>query len=286
MRHYCTLFDSKYLPQGLALYESLKRHSSEPFRLTVLPLDLDCEQTLRAMELQHVEVTSFGIWDLTADKLGLKKWRTYQEYCWTCASVFTGLLQEILAVDITYLDADLMFFSDPKVVFDEIGDRSIAVIPHRLSENKDKARLSKNGKFNVSWVTLKNTPVGRECLSTWAAQCRERCSAEVGCGDQGYLDEWPEKYGDDLCVIQNIGAGVAPWNLSSYRLGELHFLEKPTEVFVNDKQVVFYHFHEYQHDKRLTNYPLREEDKRLIYAPYIAACIDACKRIQSVSVQA
>lgn len=34
---------------------------------------------------------------------------------------------------ITYLDADLMFYSHVQPLFDEIGDASIAIIEHRFS---------------------------------------------------------------------------------------------------------------------------------------------------------
>lgn len=206
--------------------------------------------------------------------------RTWQEYCWTMASVFTEYLFNYSYGDFdayTYLDADVFFFSDPKVIFDEIGDRSIAVIPHRWNE-KDRKRLEPNGKFNVSWVTFKNNAIGRECLSTWARQCRERCSAKVGCGDQKYLDEWPSKYGSELCVIENIGAGVAPWNLQNY--------EVSPGPKVDGVDVTFVHFHEYRHGKRLTNYPLRQQDREFIYDPYIEAVEAAQQRIASVHISA
>lgn len=277
MRHFCTLFDFKYIPQGLALYESLVRHSSEDFTLDVLAMDDSCAEALRAMNLEHAGITRLSLFEIQDPSLvSLRKSRTWQEFCWTMGSVFTDLVMQFGGVnEITYLDADMMFFSDPKVIFDEIGDRSIAVIPHRLI--RSKKHLEVNGKFNVSWVTFRNTPNGRECLSTWAAQCRERCSAKEGCGDQLYLDAWPAKYGDDLCVIQNLGAGLAPWNLANYRL-----TEGPA---VDGRPVVFYHYHELSingpGNYRLTNYELRPEDVDLIYSPYLAEHKKAKERIAS-----
>jgi len=275
MRHYCTLFDSKYLPQGLALYDSLVKHSSEAFTLCVLAMDTETLRTLQSLNFQNVLPM-----DGRSFLLNQRIDRTWQEFCWTCASNLAEDVMDWADKDVddpwylehlTYIDADCYFFSDPKVIFDEIGDRSIAVIPHRLIPSKK--HLEVNGQFNVSWVTFKNNDVGRECLSTWAAQCRERCSAKIGCGDQKYLDEFPVKYGDELCVIENIGAGLAPWNLAHYTLTE------GPKVDGND--VVFYHYHEYLHGQRLTNYELRDEDVKYIYAPYFAAVSRAQETVAS-----
>lgn len=173
------------------------------------------------------------------------------------------------ANDFTYLDADLFFFSDPKVVFDEIGKRSIGITPHRFSP--DKKYLEANGLFNVGWVTARGE-VGVKCIAKWAAECREKCSLQDGCGDQKYLDSWPAEYGDDLCVIENPGVNLAPWNLPNYKLS--------TGPRVEVRSVVFYHFHEFQDEDHLTNYRLRLSDIALLYQPYIAEWRNAKKRME------
>ncbi len=290
MRQYCTLFDSKYLPQGLALYESLRKHSSEPFTLYVAPMDEETETVLLSLHLPHV-VMIHGFNDLPA-MLELRAKTTHQEYCWASASQLAEYLLEVTKEDINYIDADCFFFSDPKVIFDEIGERSIAVIPHRFIPAKKY--LEVNGKFNVSLVHFKNDPIGRECLTTWAWQCREKCSAKDGCGDQKYLDAWPGKYGTDLCVIQNIGIGLAPWNLANYIMC-LHRLDGPPGL-IDDCEafemwpVIMYHYHEFKElpngHFRLTNYDLRSEDIELIYEPYLIAYQEAKTRIESLNISA
>src|SRR6185295_7490482 len=98
--------------------------------------------------------------------------------------------------------------------FAEIGEKSIGIVPHRFPPHR-KHLEKEVGKFNVSWVTFK-VPVGFKCLEQWAKNCREKCSAKEGCGDQVYLDSWGTDYPGEVCEIQNIGVGVAPWNISQY----------------------------------------------------------------------
>lgn len=287
MRHYCSLTDINYLPKLLVMHESLLKHSSEPFTLYVLALDDETVSALIALKPEHVAFNTIDHVRGLAESRGDKTW---PEFCWSAGSNYAEFLMRAVGPDaITYLDADLMFFSDPKVIFDEIDERSIAVIPHRFI--RSKKHLEANGKFNVSWVTFKNDPIGRECLSTWAWQCREKCSASDGCGDQRYLDQFPIKYGDNLCVVENIGAGLAPWNLANYNLST----RKSTQCLYVDEdgegdRVVFYHYHELRRGTdgvfHLTNYLLRPEDVNLIYVPYMAAYVKAQSTIESLHIQA
>jgi hypothetical protein len=283
MRHYCTLFDVNYISKGLAMYNSLKRHSSEEFSLHVLAMDEPALKLLNQMALKNVHVMPLPTFEVAMNLAKVKAGRTWQEYCWTAASQMVEYLLPWVSDGVTYLDADLFFFSDPKVMFEELGERSIAIIPHRLIP--EKKHLEANGKFNVGWVTIQNTGVGRRCIAEWAAQCRERCSAEIGCGDQKYLDVWPEWYGLECCVIENIGANVAPWNLANWRVTDgpllevTHYRSTEREFIVGQGQgphvdgvpVVFFHAHEFQDEDHLTNYVLRDEDLEHIYAPYIEA---------------
>src|SRR5262245_29959284 len=126
IRSYCTLFDSDYLARGLVLYESLMKHSSEDFRLYVLPMDDHAYNVLT--RLVFSKRTRFDRLRLAPPDIlaPLKEGRSHQEYCWTAASnfleyVFKYFFRE--PGELVYLDADMMFFADPKIVFDEIGDR-------------------------------------------------------------------------------------------------------------------------------------------------------------------
>lgn len=273
MRHYCTLFDMKYAPQGVALYDSLYQHSAEPFKLWILALDMDTVRILEALHLSHVAIACGETFEWEAGLHEIRESRTHQEWCWTLASQWCEYLIQHGLLEVTYLDADTFFFSDPEPAFEEIGHRSIAITPHRLIPSKK--HLEVNGTFNVGFVHFRNTDVGRRCLERWAAQCRAKCSASDGCGDQLYLNEWPELYGKECCVIENIGVNAGPWSLGNWDVTPGPRLQ--------DVTLICYHAHELDLEKgRLTNYELRPEDVTLIYEPYLEALRRAQAKIESV----
>jgi len=59
-------------------------------------------------------------------------------------------------------------------------------------------------------------------------------------GDQKFLDEWPDLY-KSCHIINELGAGVAPWNYSKYDISN-----KEKIIKVNNKDLIFYHFHQFQ----------------------------------------
>lgn len=280
MHHFCTLFDSRYAAQGLALYASLERHCAEPFKLWILALDVETWGVLKKLELHYAELMPIESFVHDAGLSPIRTSRTHQEWCWTLASQWCAYLIRHGLLEVTYCDADTFFFADPEVAFEEIGHRSIAITPHRLIASKK--HLEVNGLYNVGFVHFKSTPIGRECLETWAADCRTWCfnRNEPGrFGDQKYLDVWPAKYGLECCVIENVGVNAGPWSLGNWRV--------TAGPRLDDVTLIAYHAHEFdaaQH--RLTRYALRAEDREFIYAPYLDAVHDAQQKIESVHVQA
>lgn len=184
----------------------------------------------------------YQIQDLENEINGLKavkENRNKVEYFFTCSPAVCKyvLLKNPKISSITYLDSDLYFFSSPSIIFDEIGDHSIAIIEHRF--HWITKRQIKYGKFNVGWVTFKNDIEGNKCLDKWLTDCLNWCYQKVEeerFGDQKYLDKWPSSY-KNLKIVQNIGANVAIWNIKNYR-----WSLKNNKVYVNNTPLVFYHF--------------------------------------------
>jgi hypothetical protein len=278
-RSFASLCDRAYLPKMHVMHNSLLRHSSESFRLYILAMDVETHRLLDDMQLRNVEILPLAAFEVSMKMQPVKASRTRTEYFWTAASsLMEYLMPQMDGEGITYLDADLMFFSDPKVIFQEMGARSIAIVPHRFPQHK--RHMERNGYFNVSLVSAKNTPVGQACIKRWASQCRDWCfyrNEEGKFADQKYLDTWPTDYPGEVCSISHIGINVAPWNVSQW-----HVTKGP---YVDGVPIVFYHAHEFQNPTHLTNYVLRDSDREFIYKPYVAEWLEAHSRIAEAERQ-
>jgi hypothetical protein len=244
MHHFCTLFDINYLSRGLAMMRSLQAHLPDS-HIHVLCMDTKTQDFFTALQLDYVSPIALPTLEAEEPRLeACKQARNTAEYCWTLSSVFTRyLMATVPKIDrLTYLDADLLFFSSPQVLFDEMGNRDIAIIEHRYAPHLQ--HLMQFGRFYVQWVSFRRSETGMACLHEWAEQCLDWCFAYAEpdrYGDQKYLDTWPTQYGDKLTIIQTLGAGVAPWNFTQYK-----FTQDAQGIQVNQQALVFYHFHQFK----------------------------------------
>jgi hypothetical protein len=285
---FCTLFNWRYLPQGVALYRSLERATGGDFTLHILCIDDFTAAALRSLNLLNARLIPIG--DIEDDVLrSLREKRSIGEFCWTCT---TPLLLHVLAQQpsdavVAYVDADLWFNSDPKAVFDEMGQGSIFVHEHDFAV-EHSALAASSGRFNVGLVAFRNNAEGRTCLERWKAQCFEECVMDPAagkCGDQNYLDEWPERY-PGLVISANPGVGLAPWNVAKHRI-----TGKDDCILVDGRPIVFYHFHALSMLRpRLGFWPIvmaygYSFDEALagaIYAPYVRELWRASRRLKKL----
>ena len=259
MYNYCTLFDSNYLTRGLAMYESLKKESDE-FHLYIFAFDDRSNELLRKLNLEFVTVVSLQEFE-DEELLALKSGRTSGEYCWTCTPSTIKYCIENYNLDAcTYLDADLYFFSNPSILIEEMGEKSVLITEHRYTPEYDQSATS--GIYCVQFMTFKNNTKGMKALNWWRESCNAWCYArfEDGkFGDQKYLDDWTTRF-KGIHVLENLGGGVAPWNVQQYDLSSHNF------------NLIFYHFHGYKllEDKKVDcgGYKLDKNDIDKLYRPY------------------
>lgn len=241
-RYFCTLFDSGYLLKGVAMLESLVRHCPNA-QTYVLCMDEVTKSILESLKISGVQCISLS--DIESDDLlKAKQNRGVAEYCWTLSpSLPSYVLDHYSDIElITYLDADLLFYSSVEPLFDEIGGASIAIIEHRFPPRLKDREV--NGRFCVEWVSFRRDTEGMACLTRWRDQCIEWCyyRLEDGkMGDQKYLDEWPERY-SSCHILMHPGAGVAPWNYAQYTFGKDGY----GNITVDGSPLIFYHFHQFQ----------------------------------------
>jgi SAM-dependent methyltransferase len=238
---FCTLFDANYLPRALVLHGSLLEHCRDA-RLHAYCMDDTAARVLEELDLPGIRVVRLAELEARDPALAsAKPSRSPIEYCWTATpAVCLDAFESEPELDaITYLDADLMFFSDPAVLFAEIGDASTTIVPHRYTREYAGGEAT-NGVYNVGWLTFRRDPPGLEALRWWHERCIEWCYArfEDGkMGDQKYLDDWPERF-EGVHVLEHPGGGLAPWNVARYELAE-----RDGHVTVDRRDLVFFHHH-------------------------------------------
>lgn len=237
---FCTYFDHNYLPRAVLMIESLRRVDPETpvFALALTEL---CRDALTALDLPGVTVLSLAALEAEYPELPrLKGERSAVEYIFTLTPFLPlYLFGRTDAALLTYIDADLYFYADPRRILELIGPASIAITPHRFAP-----QLMANimyGRFNVGWVTFRRDAEGLACLDRYRADCVEWCHDRVEDGryaDQGYLNDWPDRY-QSLAIIEHKGVNLAIWNVDNYALEE-----QPDGTFtVDGEQLIFYHFH-------------------------------------------
>ena len=237
--HFCTYFDRNYMAMGLTLYRSLMEHAT-PFTLWVLCLDDVAYDTLVRLGLENLRPVSLREFEEGDEALfRAKQDRSSVEYYFTCTPSWSlYLLHRFPAIDlITYLDADLMFYSSPEPIYREFGDNSVLIVGHRFPEHLRHFEMY--GIYNVGLLAFRNDRIGMECLQKWREQCLEWCFDRTEDGkfaDQKYLDAWPERF-PGVAVLQHKGAGLGPWNWMNYRIRDLD--GKPT---VDGLPLIYYHF--------------------------------------------
>lgn len=266
-RYFCTLFDSHYLVRGLVMARSLREKNPDS-KLFVICFDEMSLEILQELNLPGVVLVSLDAFE-DPELKKVKTSRSKVEYFWTCTpSVPLYLLQKYPEIDlITYLDADLMFFSSPEPVFHLMGDQSILITPHRYTPGYD--RSNKTGIYCVQFVSFKRDSSGMAALTWWREKCLEWCYNYFDkgkFGDQKYLDHWPDQF-EKVFVCEHVGAGAAPWNIQQYKIGR-----NSNTIYIDRDPLVFYHFHSlkmYQDmEVNVGDYPIHRDAVEFIYRPY------------------
>lgn len=213
---YCTLFDSVYLPQGLALYKSICRFSPGS-TLWVLPMDSECYQFLEDAALPGISLLELSSLE-DPELLAIKPYRSHGEYCWTLTPV---LIERVLQLDqqcsfVTYIDADCWLAGSVNPLIDAFvsSGAHCMITPHSFAEGSRLANLS--GTYCVQFMPFRPTPESLLILSLWRNRCLKSCSSILdgrGLGDQIHLEDWPILFGSNVYVLNQPALTLAPWNV-------------------------------------------------------------------------
>ncbi len=280
MISFCTLFDHNYLSRGLVLYESLQANCTDDFTLYVLATDDIAYKWL--YENPHERIVVNPLVDIEKSYPVLEKLeknRTRTEFNWTLSSFsIQFFLKKYNLSSITYLDADLCFYSNPKVLFDELKDESVIITPHNYTPCYDQSATS--GRYCVQFMYFKNDEPGNQVLEWWRNACEECCPSKYidgKFGDQKYLDDWLSRFPGIVHEEKHMGCGIAPWNVQQFDIEKNgDFFEITNKITKTKSPLIFYHFHgarEFLEKDgsliwKLNNYELSDFVVENIYRPY------------------
>lgn len=267
MMNFCTLYDSNYISKGIALYLSIAKHTDD-FTMYVMAMDRKCEKMLIALNFPNVVVECLDD-NMTPELLEARGNRSRAEFCWTCGSYITHtFLTKYKLPDITYLDSDLMFFTSPKIIFEELEKKhaSVGLSPHFIPYNA-------TGKYCVQYCYFKNDKEGLDALTWWKDECLKWCYSQIEdgkYGDQLYLDQMPKLF-NNVVDIANRGAGLAYWNSFAYT-----YTTEGVEYKGQIYPFVFFHYSgfniSWEEKKVIVKecYTITEAMRNIMIQPYVA----------------
>jgi len=275
--HFVTIFDSLFLPQGIALHASMRRHVPDAL-LWILCVDDAAFEVLSAMALPEVRLLRLSRLE-TPELLHVKQGRSRGEYCWTLTPFAPRFVfdEDPSVLRVSYLDADLWFRKSPIAAFREFDatGKHVLITDHGYAPEYDKS--AESGQYCVQFMTFARNG-GEPVRKWWEGKCLEWCFArhERGLfGDQKYLDDWPERFADSVHVLEQKELMQAPWNAVRYPYG----------------RCAVYHFH----GLRLLEgggallpdkYHLPKVLLENVYRPYLEDLAQAVRQLRSVGFEA
>jgi len=253
MKTFTTLSDKYYLDRGIAMFESINKLMKIDYRLYYLCLDKITFNKLK--EIDSKKLVPLYIKNEFKDNEDFKTLAKYNksnpndfsDFHFALGSFFTNYIMEKESPEeILYIDADIIFYYSPEIVFKYIEDKSIGIIAHRHNSFGSKV-----GAFNVGIIYFRNDNVGRKCLKWWrdvVMDPNNRWHKTHGlCGDQKYLELFFDLFESKNIKIldENIGHG-APWNFTLYGYFSERRIIKYMEVI---QALIFNHFSHFTYDE-------------------------------------
>ena len=218
---FATLSDSKYLKYGITMYHSLKEHATTDFELHYLCTDEEAYN--RISEIGFSDIKPYRLEDIDSEDFQTLKKNNKRDdgthpdgHCdfhWALSSYFTNFILH-KEKECLYVDSDVVFYRDPKLVFDSVAGHSIGLITHKHQSFESN---SLSGYYNVGIVYFRNDEVGIKCSDWWKRVVididNEYSLTHGTCGDQKYLELFGVLFGQEKIKIidEDIGHG-APWN--------------------------------------------------------------------------
>lgn len=251
MRNYYTLGDIRYLPNLICLIESMEQNFSEDYKVHALALDDKVSNFFRSTSYKNLIVYDLSEINEDFDIRAIRylpagseaisnagssgKDPGFVQFCWALAPCFGEWLMSKIKKDVTYVDADILFFNDIKSFFEEVKGKSIGFVKHRIPYN------ASSGEYNVGVVHFNFDGPGRAALRKWKSflidPANQYSLCFGSCGDQKFLETLELIYPEDVKVVDHNFGHLAPWNVT------FHSYDNEKILWDNKEQdLVYFHF--------------------------------------------
>ncbi|MBU6148253.1 MAG: hypothetical protein KGP10_08805 [Actinomycetales bacterium] len=239
-----TSVNNAYLSKISVLGESLGRHHPDAHRVLALldeppagitPADVNFDEFFLPHQL--------GMPELERWLFGL----TVVEACTAQKGiVMTDLLNRPGCEGVVFLDPDIEVFSRLVEVEQGLTENSVLLTPHLTHPETTALAIEDNeiaaltyGVFNIGFLALAPTDMGRAFTDWWRERLLTYCVADVERGlftDQRWVNLAPGLF-DEVAVLRHDGYNVATWNVSQRQLHK-----RGRDYTVNGVPLRFVHF--------------------------------------------
>lgn len=241
MLHIFTSAAVNYIPKVRLLTDSIKKFHPE----ARIHLALADERP------ENVSLDMFdSVWS-PAD-LGIENWRTWSfghAIVELATAIKPFVLEKLLVNDgdrVLYMDPDTVMYSRLDDVLAALDTASVALTPHQTTPEDEWPAIwdneicsLKHGVYNLGFVAVAATPVGRAFAAWWRERCHRLCIDDVPNGlftDQRWIDLVPALF-PDVKILRTPRLNVSTWNLSKRRI-----TREDDKLFVNGERLGFYHY--------------------------------------------
>lgn len=255
-----TICSNNYLAQAKTLGDSvLKYHPNCNFTIIL------CDKL--SQEIDYSTFANFNI--IEAHNIGIDNFE-YMTKNYNIVELNTAIKPFVFDFlfktnDIViYLDPDTCLFSPLEDIENDLKEHNAVLTLHIFSPiafdglQPTENTFTNYGIYNLGFFAAKNTPETKKLIDWWQGHLRTNCKINVANGV--FVDQLPMNFApiffEGIKINKNPGINAAPWNLHERKI---EF--KNNRFTVNDKELVMFHFSNYNplDEERFTKYYTRAE---------------------------
>lgn len=213
-----TIVAKNYIGLAYILESSIKRYNTEIDFFIGVADEIDNSVILPHNVLIARRTLKYP--DSTWNDMAFKY--TLTEFCTSIKPRFIEYFFERGYERVIYLDPDTFFFSDIKIIYDDLEKYDIVLSPHILSvpsvevPDIEEPGFLNYGIYNLGFIAVKNTDKTLQIMKWWSNRLEKYAFIDLAKGlftDQIWMNFIPSFMSNQECLIsRNKGYDVAPWN--------------------------------------------------------------------------